>query len=283
MKSLKCCKLNFLQWRIQPKYLLFLLFLVLGMWDIFHGFRDYASAIGYPMRPWLLPLLPGMQSIFAMFLMGYLLIISDAPFRTKQQQFVLQRAGKRSWIAGQLLYLFLCAVLFTLILWILSWIFILPEVEWKIESWGSALLTAARKNAHLGYAKVPISYSNIKNAMPAEAMAWFCGMLIGQCFLMGEIVTLCNLYTRSGLGVAISTALILFSYLIKGNASGSGIYRFLLWVSPISWIDRSMLGHTSQYLPSFGYAAVMTVVLCLLLGGIIMGTIHRCNLDADKE
>ena len=58
---------------------------------------------------------------------------------------------------------------------------------------------------------------------------------------------------------------------------------FLTWISPISWIDRSVLGQTGQKLPSYTYAMVMPIVLSLILVVIAMTTIHRCNLDTDKE
>ena len=76
------------------------------------------------------PLLPGTPGAFITVYLGFVLLLSDAPFRSRQQQFVLQRVGKRIWAAGQLLYLFLACLVFTLLLWVLTWIFLLPRLEW---------------------------------------------------------------------------------------------------------------------------------------------------------
>lgn len=282
MKQLKCCKINFLQWRLNPKYFLALLFLGFNMWNCFHGFLAYAQALGYPMRPWLLAMLPGMREYFIIVMLAFVLLVSDAPFRSRQQQFVLQRIGKRNWIQGQLLYLFLVSVIFTVILWFLTWAFFLSELEWK-NGWGPAIQTAAQTGAHAIYSPVAFSYEIIKNATPLEANAWCFFMMIAVCVLLGEVITLCNLWGKSGLGTAIVTGLIMLSYLLRQFSSTVGAYRFILWVSPVSWIDRSMMGHTSQNLPSFAYGACMAAGLCLVLGGVIVGTVHRCNLETDKE
>lgn len=59
-----------------------------------------------------------------------MLLVSDAPFRNRQQQFVLLRVGKGAWIGGQLMYILFTSVVFTAALWLLSWIFLLPNLEW---------------------------------------------------------------------------------------------------------------------------------------------------------
>ena len=45
-----------------------------------------------------------------------MLLISDAPFRNRQQQFILLRVGKRDWMGGQLLYILFTSVAFTAVL-----------------------------------------------------------------------------------------------------------------------------------------------------------------------
>ena len=58
MKLLRSCKLNILQWRINPKYAFVAMYMVLYMWYETQGFVAYSRALGYPVRPWLFPLLP---------------------------------------------------------------------------------------------------------------------------------------------------------------------------------------------------------------------------------
>ena len=146
MKLFRICKINLIQWRINPKYLAVALYLVLYMWNSTRGYVSYCRDVGYSIRPWLFPLLPGSPQFFLFIYIAFVLLLSDAPFRNRQQQFVLQRVGKRSWLAGQLMYLFVTCLLFTALLWLLSWIFLLPCLEWGWD-WGPVLTTAAPSKA----------------------------------------------------------------------------------------------------------------------------------------
>lgn len=282
MGAFKCCKLNFLQWRTNWKYPVCGIFLLVITWNTLHGFSDYAEALGCPMRPWLLALLPGDPHRFVLPMLAYLMLISDAPFRNRQQQFVLQRVGKRTWIWGQILYLFFTSVLFAVLLWVLSWVFLLPNLEWQAR-WGPAIQTAAQTGNHMQYAYVVMSYNIIQDATPIVATAWVFFMLIAVNFLFGLIVTVCNLWAGRGLGTAIAVFFCLEPMIIELFGSTIGFERFLLWMSPVSWLNRSYLQHTNQNLPSVGYAIAMTLGISILLILVIVGTIHRCNLDANKE
>ena len=43
------------------------------------------------------------------------------------------------------------------------------------------------------------------------------------------------------------------------------------------------MGNSHQNLPSYSYAALMPIGLSIVLGLVILGTIHRCNLDTEGE
>ena len=86
MKLLRCCKLNVLQWRIQPKFFLCVVFLTLHMWNLLHGLNDYATALGYRIHPWIFPFLPDTNWNFTVMLLLFVLMICDAPFRNGQRK-----------------------------------------------------------------------------------------------------------------------------------------------------------------------------------------------------
>lgn len=277
MKVFKCFKLNFLQWRLHPKYALCGIYVVLRMWSIFMGMGEYVKAIGFPLHPWLFAFLPADTMHFATLILPFVLIISDAPFRNRQQQFVLQRTGKVTWVSGQLLFLFMTSVLYTFIIWVLSWLVVLPYTEWGMD-WGIALNTAAQTKEHAQYANVMLEYYAIKGATPLEATAWVAFSMIFVFFVMGEIMVLCNLWTKKGIGPAIVSAFVTLS-MVLGYLKKTLFPREVVWISPVSWMDRSLMGQTGQNLPSYGYAAGMLIGLSILLGAVILLTIHKCNLE----
>ena len=247
-----------------------------------HGFVDYGWELGYPVRPWVFPILPGSPENFIPVFLAFALLISDAPFRNRQQQFVLLRVGKGPWIGGQLLYVFLSSVVFTGVLWVLSWIFLLPNLEWGTD-WGVVLTTAAVVAGQGAYTPLDVVYGCIKGISPMAATLWVAGVMIAVCFLLGMIMVLCNLWIRKGVGTVVVCGLIILPFIISVFAHTPYFPKQLLWISPVSWLDRSLMGNSHQNLPSYSYAALMPIGLSIVLGLVILGTIHRCNLDTEGE
>ncbi len=101
MKLLRSCKPNILQWRINP--------LNMPLWPC-----TWSSICG--MRPrglwptagrWDIPCAPGCSLLlpcdpgnFVPIFLAFVLLVSDAPFRNRQQQFVLLRVGKEPGSGG---------------------------------------------------------------------------------------------------------------------------------------------------------------------------------------
>ena len=283
MKLLRCCKLNVLQWRIQPKYFLCVVFLALHMWNLLHGLNDYATALGYRIHPWIFPFLPDTNWNFTVMLLLFVLMICDAPFRNGQQQFVLLRVGKGAWIGGQLMYILFTSVVFTAALWLLSWIFLLPNLAWG-NDWGPVLTTTAVAGGQWDYnAPLILSYGCMTSATPLEATLWVAGVMIAVCFLLGEIMVVCNLWARKGAGAVVVSGFSILPLVISVFAYAPRLTKRLLWISPVSWLDRSLMGNSHQNLPSYTYGALMPIGLGIALGLLIIGTIHRCNLDTQGE
>ena len=212
-----------------------------------------------------------------------MLLISDAPFRNRQQQFILLRVGKRDWMGGQLLYILFTSVAFTAVLWLLSWVFLLPNLEWGAD-WGPVLTTAAVAGGQFEY-NVPLalSYGCMVSATPLEATLWVAGSMIVVCFLLGEMMVACNLWARKGIGAVVVAGFSILPLVISVLAYAPRFTKQLLWISPVSWLDRSLMGNSHQNLPSYSYAALMPIGLSIVLGLVILGTIHRCNLDTEGE
>lgn len=282
MNSIRSCKINLMQWRTNPKYAVVLGYLILYMWTLTHGYIAFSRDMGYMVRPWLFPLMPATVNRFMPVYLSFVVLISDAPFRNHQQRFVLLRVGKRNWILGQLLYLLVLSTAYTVVLWLLSWLFILPRIEWG-TNWGVILTTVATDNLHLPYRVMNLSYECMMNTTPLAATAWVFFMMIGVNFLLGEILVLCNLWTKKGVGAVIVVSLVLLPFLMMLFEATPYNLSKLTWVSPVSWLSRLTLIHGNRNKPSFLYAAVMTVCLDVLLAGISIGTIHKCNLDTEEE
>lgn len=286
MKALKCCKINFLQIRTNWKYWICLAFVVLQMWSITGDMGAYAQALHYPhVAPWLLPHLPAFIQKYTVLLIIFLVLVSDAPFRTAQQQLVIQRVGKRKWIIGQLLFLFAMSVLYSLLLWLLSWIFYAPMVEWTPE-WGKVIFSSTNYDLTSGITEmvspVIITKEILMNTTGLAATAHMVLVQALVCFFLGGLILICNLWLRSGVGPFLSGTFVMEAFFLRANAMWNDHPTWLTWASPVSWVDRSMMDHTNQGLPSSAYGLWMIAALCLAEVLVVVGTIHKCDIAAKE-
>lgn len=282
MRLLKSTWINLLQWRNDSKYLTVVAYMVMNMWFSLRGICDYAIELDARIHPWIFPFLMRGGGTICPLMLGYTILIADAPFRNCQQQFILLRTGKAMWLGGQILYLFLLSTAFTLLLYLLSIVFIFPRMQPSLE-WGSFLTTIAVTGLPGKYGSMSAQYSVMKGASPLETTLWTVTVLIFVCFLLGMIMLLCNLWVGKGMGLVIVSCFVILPQLTFSFQSKPYIYRYITWISPLNWIDRSILGHTGQNLPSYTYAFIMPIVLSFILIVVAMFTIHRCNLETGKE
>lgn len=283
MKELRIAKQNFLHWLGDPKYMAAIVYLLLYSNNRLFGLVDYASDLGTRISPWVLPFMPCMGASFLPIMLGYVLLISDAPFRTRQQRFVIQRSGKRAWMVGQLLYILAVSLIFALMMWLFSWIWLLPKLEWGGD-WGATLRTAAMNGVPGIYGVyMEFPYTIIKSTDPMIATLWCFAAMSAVCFLLGVMMAACNLWLRKGWGAVLMAALSAISLILDYSARNPGPIRYILWVSPLNWMDYSLMGHTEQYLPSHAYAILCPALLGLAISAILVLTIGKCNVETDKE
>ena len=283
MKLFRIAKLNLLHWHRNHQYAVVLLYLIFYGFNRFRGLAYYASDLGVKITPWVFPFLPCMGASFLPFMLGYMLWIADAPFRTKQQGLVILRTGKRLWLAGQLVYLLIVSVFFTVLLWIISWLWLLPEVTWSRE-WGAVLSTTAMNGVPGEYGVyMQFPYTVMKNMDPLCVTLWCATAMIAICFLLGVITTACNLWLRKGCGATFMATIAAISVIPNLRAINPGPIKLVLWISPLNWMDYSLMGHPEQYLPTHGFAIWGPAVLGLGLSALLLLTIGKCNIETDKE
>ena len=103
------CVINIKKWFTNPR--IYILGLIMGLVLICYSYDYYkvSSEIGYGVN--ILGLFvsvyggaPGFTRIMTLF--GSVLLFCDAPFMDENQQFVYLRLGRKRWVAGTLIYVF---------------------------------------------------------------------------------------------------------------------------------------------------------------------------------
>ncbi len=283
MKAAKIAKLNFYYWRGNPKYVAVIIYIMLYCYERITGLVDYAQSLDAQISPWLFPFLPCMGASFLPLFLGFVLMVSDAPFRTRQQGLIMQRTGKRAWLIGQMLYILGVSIGFTLLLFVLSWLYVLPVLEWD-DGWGAVLFTASINgipNSFNVYMRFP--YAVLNGTNPIAVTLWCATSMIFICYLLGTIMAACNLWLRKGWGAFLISVLTGISLIPDFRAVNPGPIRYILWVSPLNWMNYSLMGHPEQYLPTHAFGIWGPAVLALSLSLLLVLTIGKCNVETDKE
>ena len=96
-------------------------------------------------------------------------------------------------------------------------------------------------------------------------------------------MTACNLWLKKGTGAIITSALVGISLIPEYFTIDPGIIKMTIWFSPISWLDRSLMGNSSQNLPSYAYGIWAPALIGILLTAFLILTIGNCSIDTDKE
>ena len=141
---------NFCKWAGNPRFAFVPGFLAVTVVSSVLPIRAFLRDTGVPMAPWLFPFWCTDLYKQATMLLCAAFLLCDAPFLDESAPYVIVRAGRGVWAAGQLLYILLAAAVFVLYLAALTVLPFLDRLEWT-QSWGKAIGTLALTDAAGAY------------------------------------------------------------------------------------------------------------------------------------
>lgn len=148
---------------------------------------NFLKAMSISSKPYLFAIFMNDPIFPIIILLGYILIICDAPFITNGYLFLVARSGKVCWIIGEVVYMLTNAVTYTLVVFLMTIINILPHIEFGTD-WGKAILTIARTDAtqyfdiqefnQVVVEKYTAIEATVKTLILLIMLLWLLGMLI---------------------------------------------------------------------------------------------------------
>ncbi len=247
---LSICMQNLRKWsrdyRIWSVGILLLIIIQIYIDDL----KNISSFLGAKVPVWIFPFMYSQFYTKLLFTIPIILLFCNAPFIDDNQVYVYIRSGRRKWLLGQILYIFIASALYYLFILLLSLLLTSIYGGFKME-WGEVLYTisetniAIQRNCH--YTQVP---SLILDYFTPLQAVWFTFVVSwSNAILLGLIIFACNYLTKTKyLGIALSSMLIVLScFLYTGHPE---LFKF----SPTSWItlDNIDIGGKTDN-PSFLY------------------------------
>ncbi len=249
----------------------FLLFLM----DIFlEPIKQFAEISGCKVTQWIFPFLISDANFLMVYMAGVICFFSSAPFMERKERYYLIRGGRQQWVSGQIGDIFASSFLMTCISVVISWLPLIPMLEFRI-GWGKVIFTMAKTNAgSLTGLFWKISYWYLNNHTPVEAMLTSILIIsLGSCFL-GMLMMLIRLYLPKIYSVGIASALVVYSSVVAnvGFPSEKSFFK----VSPISWMRITRLGFTESGFRVAWPASVSIGVFAVLL--LVIGIAGHCRI-----
>lgn len=229
--------------------------------------QDISAFLNAKVSVWIFPFMYSQYYTKLLFTLPVILLFCNAPFIDDNQVYIYIRAGKRKWIAGQLLYIVVSSALYYLYLLIISVISMSFHGTFEAD-WGNVLYTIAESSiaSQRGRYFVTVSSMILDYFTPMQAI-WFTFLTSwSHAVLIGFIIFACNYLTDiKYLGISISSMIIIFSmYLINYG------YPKLFYCSPSSWItlDKIDIGGRTMN-PSFLYCMLFYWISIFIITLII--------------
>lgn len=258
--------LNFRKWAASTRIKIILLVTFLMVYNYMYGIRRFTSSVGVAVTPWALVFLMTSFTSLIIIMLGFVFLYCDAPFLDQHQPYILLRTGRKTFIAGQILYIFASSFLYTFFVFLMTVLCCLPNLQFS-TGWGKIFKTLAVTGIGSQFG---ISFSVpqilVQNDTPLAAMGeqilllWLVG-----CFL-GFLIFTFNLFLPRIYGIIFASLLVLLDmfadfYSISHGISGNMIYFF----SPVSWANLNILkNRPNDILPSFSYVCTALIVLIII-------------------
>lgn len=269
---------NFQKWPVNPRvYVVFLLELAYVHWMV-SPVGDFCAQGGYTVGPWVFPFLLAEPYSRLMVMLGLILLLCDAPFIESDHPALLLRSGRRTWTAGQVLYIAGTSALYFAVVYLLTVLVLLPHVGFE-PGWGKVIRTFCQTRMAGQHGIVLPFDHQISNALgPVEAnllellLCWLLGTLLGL------VLFVLNLTVNRSAGAICAAALAIFPLFVERAG------WWMHYISPVSWASLSVVDLTgTTAFPSLGYALAVLAggnALLALLAFLAMG---RRDIDVLKS
>lgn len=192
---------------------------------------------------------------------GFIFMMSNAPFKGKSSHYIIYRCGVKTWEVGNFIYITVNSFLYTGFLVLISIISLFGKLDFNLENWGKIWGTLARTNASAIYGlKFSINDYLLGKYEPAAAftMTFFLSIL---CFLwIGLLIYLLNKFIFHGAGI-LGAGFFVFLDTMIYNMWTPWAYRF----SPLTLMQLIAYTNYNKY-----YGLSLTYAWLFFAGCIIL-------------
>lgn len=276
---------NWCHWKKDYRAWMILVFVTMIIVTALRGYVRYGLAEGKKMTFCMLPVFfqstgISLGSSKVLLYIGFLLLISGAPFMHEHTPYVILRSGRRNWWKGECLYIQELAFVYMIFLMIVSAVCVFPVVSFA-NDWGDIPYDYLTGSDSYTYEELLQKYP-VDIGIPAQVVSalypffsQFYVFLMGSFsfLILGLTAYLFNLYNgKVRWGTIVAAVLILLDPVLTNLAPPTRYW--LRYLSPVCWSSVDItkyLGH--RYVIGLETVPVSLVVIAILI--LCIGFVSR--------
>lgn len=277
------CVINIKKWFTNPRIYIVGLIMGLVLFCYSYDYYKVSSEIGYGVN--ILGLFvsvyggaTGFPRIMTLF--GSVLLFCDAPFMDENQQFVYLRLGRKKWVTGTLIYVFVTSFIYTLYLILALALGVLPNMGISAE-WGE-LFEVTSINS--GVTKAGITQKVLMDYSVLTGFLYMFAAVFLSCVVIGLVMYIVALFAKKGECILVGCGIIIIEGV--GLYFTENISNILFHISPLSLMQIWCLddGSGNSYYPdmNFGIVFYIVVTIVLLLIGMTVSKFANFEIGTDK-
>lgn len=281
------CTNGFLKWHKNIRVIIVFLLMAVFLLYTTRGARDLAMQQNMAVTPWIYPFLFGQSFNQILFYLPLIFLFCDAPFFDEQFPYVCARSKRQVWAGGQVLYIFLSALIFTAALYLFSIVFFIPNLGFSLE-WGKILRMLLMGSSFSGdfantYALgVFMSPTIFTNYTPLQATGIALLITWLNCVFLGLLMFLINMRSPRGFGAVAASLVVFFSFFASQFTNGNRA-QMIYYFSPISWSDISNIQTGTELRPPLAYVICMLTAIVTALSVLAVRAMKHRDIDVLPE
>lgn len=280
-KILICLGANVRKQLANPRIYTILAIVVMFHYYSFACVTKVCEYLNIAVTPWVFPFFLGNPNYFFIYGGLAMLLYCDAPFMGTETPFLLIRLGRKRWIWGQLLYIYLSAFVYTIINVLTSLLMIFPQMVFSGE-WGDLLWILAQNGEVFRMAGTTAGFGPVLGIMeqftPIQAMGMSILLFYLGTVFLGMVILCCRLCFCNMSGIVVCgvlTSVAYFTPYLGLLNYGFAIYYF----SPVTWSCLSYLNTGEGPAPKY---AIVVYLLSIMIMSLISVVVF-CKKDVSWE
>lgn len=260
------------KWLINPRVYLIAVLLLAYFHSRISPVYRFCEHYSTKISPYLFPYFMSDDHVVLIAALGAMLLFCDAPFIDSEQPYIVLRSGRKKWVMGQIAYIAVSSTIFTLFLYLLTLLLLLPQLELSKE-WGKVISTLVQTTTGID-SGITISFDRyiFFGYSPISATLLSLLLCFSVIFFLGTLMFYLNLRIKRTVGTIVCALLILWQLVIRKTSS------VLIRYSPVSWMKLGQIDiDGATVYPN------LTYVLAALYGMIVIFAVLSVLCMREKD